>query len=69
MTIGALAALPIVGDLAKAAGDITKSLAPLAQPFADVLAKALGNALEPQNKTVDFSSAQETAKRQVIFSN
>ena len=67
MSIAALAALPIVGEVAKAAGEITKAVAPLAQPFADVLAKALGNALEPQSKTVDFSSAQETEKRKVTY--
>ena len=65
MSIGALAALPAVGEVAKAAGDITKAVAPLVQPFADVLAKALGDTLESQNKPVDFSSAQETAKRKV----
>ncbi|TFY90415.1 hypothetical protein DYL61_21015 [Pseudomonas nabeulensis] len=69
MTIGALASLPIVGDLVKTAGEITKAVAPLAQPFADVLAKALGNALEPQNKSVEFSATQETEKRQINFAS
>ncbi|WP_339496252.1 hypothetical protein [Pseudomonas canadensis] len=71
MTIGALAALPIVGDLVKTAGDITKSLAPLAQPFADVAAKALGKMLdqtfESTQKSVDFSNTQEIGKRTLTF--
>ncbi|TFF06063.1 hypothetical protein EXW72_18380 [Pseudomonas sp. BCA14] len=67
MSIGALAALPIIGDAAKAVGEVTKAVAPLAQPFADVLAKALGNALDSQNKSLDFSSTQETAKRTLTF--
>ena len=67
MSIGALAALPVVGEVANAAGEITKAVAPLVQPFADVLAKTLGDTLESQNKSVDFSSAQETDKRTVNF--
>ncbi|KWU50788.1 MULTISPECIES: hypothetical protein [Pseudomonas] len=67
MSIGALAALPLIGDVAKAAGDITSAVTPLVQPFANVLAKALGNALEPQNKNLDFSSLQETTKRTLTF--
>ena len=69
MSIGALAAIPVVGELFKAGADLAKSAIPLAQPFADVLAKALGNALEPQNKTVDFASAQETTNRTINFSS
>lgn len=69
MSIGALAALPLVGDLAKFAGDALKTITPLAQPFADVLAKALGNALEPQNKTVDFSGTQDTENRKVTYTS
>ena len=61
----------IVGDLVKTAGDITKSLAPLAQPFADVAAKALGKMLdqtfEPTQKSVDFSNTQEIGKRTLTF--
>ena len=41
MSIGALAALPIIGDLAKVAGEITKAITPLIQPFADAAAKKL----------------------------
>jgi hypothetical protein len=67
MSIGALAALPVIGEVAKATGEITKAVAPLVQPFADVLAKSLGKALESENKTVDFSSAQGTDKRQVNY--
>ncbi|MDY7068276.1 hypothetical protein PsexTeo8_47790 [Pseudomonas extremaustralis] len=69
MSIGALAALPLVGEVAKAAGEITTAVAPLVQPFADVLAKALGEALESNSKTVDFSDAQETDKRKVNFAS
>ena len=43
MIPGVLTALPVVGDLLKAA-------TPLAQPFANVLSKSLGNVLD---KTVD----------------
>ncbi|WPN97147.1 hypothetical protein [Pseudomonas sp. MUP55] len=67
MSIGALAVLPVISEVAKAAGDITKSVAPLVKPFTDVLAKSLGDALESQNKTVDFSCAQEAHKRQVNY--
>lgn len=69
MSIGALAALPIVGDLAKVAGDLAKAAVPLAQPFADVLAKALGNALDPESKTVDFSSTQEKEARPITYTS
>ena len=48
---------------------ITTAVAPLVQPFADVLAKALGEALESNSKTVDFSDAQETDKRKVNFAS
>ncbi|MHA4969320.1 hypothetical protein ACX0KY_22515 [Pseudomonas extremorientalis] len=71
MTIGALAALPIVGDVVKTAGDITKSLAPLAQPFADVAAKTLGKmldqAFEPTKKSVDYSNTLELGNRTLKF--
>lgn len=69
MSIGALAALPVVGELFKAGADLAKSAIPLAQPFADVLAKALGSALESQNKPVDFASTQETKNRPINFSS
>lgn len=67
MSIGALAALPVVGDIAKAVGDITKAITPLAQPFADVLAKALGDALQPQDKNIEFASAESTQKRELTY--
>ncbi|RQO60781.1 hypothetical protein [Pseudomonas sp. KBW05] len=69
MSIGVLAAIPVVGEFFKAGADFAKSATSLAQPFADVLAKALGNALEPQNKTVDFSATQDTEKRKVTFAS
>jgi hypothetical protein len=65
MSIAALAAgLPLVGDLAK-------SVAPLIQPFVDVAAQALGDALKnntPQpDKGVEFASLEANEKRTLTF--
>ncbi|KTC62521.1 hypothetical protein AO262_04740 [Pseudomonas fluorescens ABAC62] len=67
MSIGALAALPVIGQVAQAAGDITKSIAPLLQPFADVLAKSLGNALDSKDKSIEFSEPKETQKNSITY--
>ncbi|MCF5022545.1 putative membrane protein [Pseudomonas lurida] len=63
MSIGALAALPIIGDLAKVAGEITKAITPLIQPFADAAAKKLfaadTTAQNDQNK-IEFAKTVDT---------
>ncbi|MDO9346177.1 hypothetical protein [Pseudomonas pergaminensis] len=63
MTIGALAALPIIGDLAKAAGEITKTITPLIQPFADAAAKKLfaeDTTDQSEQKKIEFAKTVET---------
>lgn len=62
MTIGALATLPIIGDLAKAAGEITKAITPLIQPFADAAAKKLfaeDTPAQNDQKKIDFTTTVE----------
>lgn len=63
MTIGALAALPIISDLAKAAGEITKAITPLIQPFADAAAKKLFAADttdQSDQKKIEFAKTVDT---------
>lgn len=63
MTIGALATLPIIGDLAKAAGEITKAITPLIQPFADAAAKKLfseDTTDQSEQKKIEFAKTVET---------
>lgn len=64
MTIGALAALPIIGDLAKAAGEITKTITPLIQPFADAAAKKLfaeeDSNDQSEQKKIEFAKSIDT---------
>ncbi|WP_262381293.1 MULTISPECIES: hypothetical protein [unclassified Pseudomonas] len=70
--MSALAALPVIGELAKAAADITKSIAPLIQPFADVAAKTLGDTLkntsDEQSKSIDFDTAKKEQSVTITFS-
>ncbi|MBN0980326.1 hypothetical protein HBO03_24810 [Pseudomonas sp. WS 5086] len=72
MSMSALAALPVIGELAKAAADITKSIAPLIQPFADVAAKTLGDTLkntsDEQSKSIDFDTAKKEQSVTITFS-
>ncbi|KAA0943844.1 MULTISPECIES: hypothetical protein [unclassified Pseudomonas] len=72
MSMSALAALPVIGELAKAAADITKSIAPLIQPFADVIAKTLGDTLKnttaEQNKSVNFDATIKAQNKTIMFS-
>ncbi|WP_226477397.1 hypothetical protein [Pseudomonas sp. MWU16-30323] len=74
MTIGALAALPVVGDLLKAAipvvGDIVKAVTPLIQPFADALAKKIGGEeQEPPSKSIEFSKGLDAEKLTITFNS
>ncbi|VVN98080.1 hypothetical protein PS834_02442 [Pseudomonas fluorescens] len=72
MSMSALAALPVVGELATAAADITKSIAPLIQPFADVAANTLGDTLkntsDGQNTSIDFDLAKKEQSATITFS-
>lgn len=72
MSIAALTALPMVGDLVKAAADITKSVAPLIQPFADVAAKTLGDALKNATKEntskIEFDSTEKKLNKTITYS-
>ena len=72
MSMSALAALPVIGELAKAAADITKSITPLIQPFADVAAKTLGDTLkntsDEQSKSIDFDTAKKEQSVTITFS-
>lgn len=72
MSIAALAAaVPVVGQVATAVGDVTKAVAPLIQPFADLAAKTLGDALKKNdaepNKSVEFASLEVNEKRTLTF--
>ncbi|KAF1028954.1 MAG: hypothetical protein GAK37_01972 [Pseudomonas sp.] len=71
MSITALTALPLVGDLAKAAGEITKAVAPLVQPFADVAAKTLGdvlkNATAENEKKVEYDCAEKKLTQAITY--
>lgn len=72
MSIAALTALPMVGDLVKAAADITKSVAPLVQPFADVAAKTLGDALkkntEENTRKIEFDFTEKKLTKTITYS-
>lgn len=72
MTIGALAQLPVVGDLVKTGlpvvGDIVKAVAPLLQPFADALAKQIASKEEePPSKTIELPMEKGAGKIAISF--
>lgn len=74
MTTGAMtAAQSVVDDLLKTAlpvvGDIVKAVAPLMQPFADALAKKIGEEEKEDSpsKSIEFSKDPETEKLMVSF--
>ncbi|OIN44884.1 hypothetical protein BLL37_01725 [Pseudomonas azotoformans] len=72
MTIGALTALPVVGDLVKTGlpvlGDIVKAVAPLLQPFADALAKQIAGKEEaPPSKTIEFPMEKDAGTLTISF--
>lgn len=74
MSIAALAAaVPLVGQVATAVGDVTKAVAPLLQPFADLAAKSLGDLLKKNdaepNKSVEFASLEVNKKQTLTFGN
>ncbi|EFQ61665.1 MULTISPECIES: hypothetical protein [Pseudomonas] len=72
MAIGAMAALPVVGDLLKTAlpvvGDIVKAVTPLIQPFADAVAKKIGTEEETQpSKSIEFAKDAKIEKLMITF--
>ena len=72
MTIGSMAAIPVVGDLLKTAlplvGDIVKAVAPLIQPFADALAKKIGSEdVESPDTPIKFADTLQIEKLTINF--